>query len=1053
MATQREVAIILKAVDRASKTLRGIGSAAGAGFQRIAQHAEEASRGLIAVGAAATLALGIAVNTAANFQQEMANTASVVTATDSELQTMTDHAREMGRTTVFSARESAQAMYFLGSAGLDVNQIVGALSGTLELAAATQADLAFSSRTVVSTLSAYNLAAEESSRVSNVFAAAIGGSQATIDRLATSLSYIGPIAESINMSLESTVGVLGLLYNAGIDASTAGTAVRQAVAKLLDPSKEATETLNRLRVSVLDSEGALRPLVDIVRDLETAGLTTADAMRIFGVRAGPAMLTLVNQGADAIEAFTKEITGTNKAAEMAEKQLDTFKGQTRLLRSALEELQITIGDALIPTLREYTGIVTRITNETSAWANENPKLSKALVGIAASTGVAVLGFGGLLLSTAKITTAVTGLNTAIGTAGIGGLGLIAGIGALAAAILALQKREQDYLDHLKKVKPMISEAYNFQNVMEGNQKAAKEFSKLNDQIIKEQQDIRFLQEKIKEREDALFGMDPGITDPIHAYTKALEIAQARLIQLQEQMDRFLTARPGTGKPTIPGEIDDMTGVDIDRQKKLAAELLKERQRLTMSEREFNIAEAEQWAAERIKIAEGNADLIAQIEQVKTLKIGQIWKDYFDSEAESREQAYEMASALLDEHIREIEAADKKREAIENKRLAAMDAISIATLEAQGKMEEAALVRLANEVEAYQAAGVDRLTIEEYVAAQRAAISKRYEEEIIDKRQELSDRLYQQQLSMEQELADNINSLRESTFQMEQRRIEQMQQGYVSYIQAAIRIGRDLFSQQEGGWLHGIAGIIRYVTRMIAGYMKGRALEKLKQADQAQTTAQFLFNHGKEMLALAGKFALLGDIGRATLAGAQAIAAGQEAARLEVKAKGLQVQAGAMMTAAVAVEAAGEVAASGIDMAAESARNAAREQDEIARANERRYETEYRLKQRILELEGRTAEAERMALEHELAGYRESGINESLISRYEQLAGAGLPAGAGATGAVTGGATGGYVPGGAVVYQTNYFAGFTDTADETQLRELAKALQPFNEEISDQFSTA
>ena len=90
MASKREVSIIIRAIDKATRTLKGIGTAAGQGFKRIAQNADEAARALLAVGAATTLALGLAVSTAAAFQQEMANSQSVVAATSAELAILTD---------------------------------------------------------------------------------------------------------------------------------------------------------------------------------------------------------------------------------------------------------------------------------------------------------------------------------------------------------------------------------------------------------------------------------------------------------------------------------------------------------------------------------------------------------------------------------------------------------------------------------------------------------------------------------------------------------------------------------------------------------------------------------------------------------------------------------------------------------------------------------------------------------------------------------------------------------------------------------------------------
>ncbi len=375
---------------------------AGKAWEKHAKTVKAASIGMVAFGTAATVAFGLAVNEAATFQQSMVNTQAVVGATSEELAELTGFAREMGKATVFSATESATAMNRLGSAGLSTKEIMDSLKGTLDLAAATNADLAFTAQTVASTLSQYGLAAEESGRISNVFAATISASQATMDKLSTSMSIVGPVAKAVGLSLEETAGILGSLFNAGLDASTAGTSLRQSMAQLLKPTDDAKEALGRLNVETLDSQGKLRNLTDIIADLEVSGLSAADAMAIFGVRAGPGMLALVSQGADSIRDLTAAVTDTDKAAEIAALQIGTFQGQTKLLQSALSELKIEIGNQLLPVLTDYTTKLTGIINRTSDWTAANPKLTKTLVALGAALGLVVGGVGGLGLAAGPV---------------------------------------------------------------------------------------------------------------------------------------------------------------------------------------------------------------------------------------------------------------------------------------------------------------------------------------------------------------------------------------------------------------------------------------------------------------------------------------------------------------------------------------------------------------------------------------------------------------------------------------------------------------------------
>ena len=370
-------------------------------------------RSMAIAGAAIVAAFGMAIKTASQFEQSMANTASVAGATSEELKKLSNYAREMGEQSVFSASQAADAMYFLASAGMNVDQVMSALKGTLALAAATQSDLAFTAAAVAATLSQFGLDASEADRVANVFAATISMSQATMDKLATSMSYVGPMAKSMGMSLEDTVGILGNLYNAGYDASMAGTALRMAFTSLIEPNEKAQATLDKLGISIYDTSGKMRPFADIIDELARKGLSTADAMSIFGQRAGPAMLALVSQGEGAIKKLTDAVTGTDKASEMAEMQINTFQGAIKLLRSAFEELQITLVQDLMPAIKGLIEWVTEGIKKISDWMKANPELTATIVKITAGVGALMLVLGPLLMMLPGIVTGVGLLSAAI----------------------------------------------------------------------------------------------------------------------------------------------------------------------------------------------------------------------------------------------------------------------------------------------------------------------------------------------------------------------------------------------------------------------------------------------------------------------------------------------------------------------------------------------------------------------------------------------------------------------------------------------------------------
>jgi len=327
--------------------------------------------GTMAAGAVAAaplaLAAGLAQATsvAAGFEQSMANVASVTGGGADSIARLSEVAREAGASSVFSASEAGDAMYYLASAGMNADQISASLGDTLNLAAAGGMGLADATEIVTSTLAQYNMDANEAGRVSNVLAAAAAGSNTTIGQMGAGMSYAGPLANALGISLEDTSAAMMVLANAGIKGERGGTALRGVLSSLMDISPKAAEALDGMGLSVEDVDPALHSFDEIMATLQEHGMTSADAVKIFGREASSAAIKLV-EGADDINKFSDSITGTNKASQMAATQTETFQGAMKMLGSAVEEAEIAVGNALLPTL---TNAVTGFT-EGVRWATE-----------------------------------------------------------------------------------------------------------------------------------------------------------------------------------------------------------------------------------------------------------------------------------------------------------------------------------------------------------------------------------------------------------------------------------------------------------------------------------------------------------------------------------------------------------------------------------------------------------------------------------------------------------------------------------------------------------
>lgn len=413
-----DISSLSKGLQSASKSLQNVGKT----FTKIGGTLTASVTGpLLALGASI-------VSTSAQFEQSMANAASVAGATGEELQRMTDLAREMGSKTVFSASDAADALYYMASAGYKVDQMADSIEATLNLASATQYGLAETTDIVIATLNQFGLEASSAEKVTNVFASAIGNSMASMDKLSASMGYVGPVANSLGYSIEETVGALSVLYNAGYDGSTAGTTLRQAFVSLMNPSSAALSIFEELGLTYEELNPATNNFADIVERLGTAGLSTAQAMQIFGARGGPGMLALIGQGADAIRDMTQSITGTNKANEMAAIQLDTLTGQWKILKSEIEEIAISFGDVLIPMIRKFLNkYISPLTQKLMGLNDTQKQMIVKIAMIAAAIGPVMLivgkitsGVGTLIKIVPMLFSKITLIIMAIGLV-VGGL--------------------------------------------------------------------------------------------------------------------------------------------------------------------------------------------------------------------------------------------------------------------------------------------------------------------------------------------------------------------------------------------------------------------------------------------------------------------------------------------------------------------------------------------------------------------------------------------------------------------------------------------------------
>ena len=312
------------------------------------------------------------VKASSEFQAAMNNVRALTGAVGKSFDALKKQAKELGRTTQFTARQVADGMGFLAQAGFEANEILGAMPATLKLAAAAGLDLASSADIVSNVMAGFGQTVEELPASVDVLTKAFTSANTDLQQLGQAMKFAGPIAKSAGVSFEETAAALALMGNAGIQASMAGTGLRKIITSLQKPTGEARKIIKRLGISVFDSTGKMRSLIDILKQFEKAPRKPGDEITIFGQRAGPAFQVLLGQGSLALDIFTQKLENSGGTAdEIANIKMEGLRGAVLRLKSAFEGLQISIGETGV------TGAMTGMTEALTEFLTNLTKLTEA----------------------------------------------------------------------------------------------------------------------------------------------------------------------------------------------------------------------------------------------------------------------------------------------------------------------------------------------------------------------------------------------------------------------------------------------------------------------------------------------------------------------------------------------------------------------------------------------------------------------------------------------------------------------------------------------------
>jgi TP901 family phage tail tape measure protein len=359
------------------------------------------------LGAGAALAAGgvaLVAKAAADLETELTKAAAVSQGGMANFAAFKAAALDASSGSAASAKQAGESLKYLAMAGFDAQEAMTALPDTIRLASAAGVELGRSADIASDILTGFGLKAADLGHANDVLVLGFTRTNTTLELLAESMKYIGPAAQSTGQSIETMTAAVGLMANVGVKGSQAGTSIRMAMLRMIDPPKKARAALAELGVEVVDQQGKMRDFVDIIGDLERAQSRFGEAdfaskiSKVVGVEAVSGILGVINQGEGALRSLRDEMVAAKGTTKDLEAQmLQTFGGQWAILTGNIENLMAMVGDAFLPILKElsaeFTAFAVGLQQDQGAADEFSATLNAFIPAFAASIELAGLAVG------------------------------------------------------------------------------------------------------------------------------------------------------------------------------------------------------------------------------------------------------------------------------------------------------------------------------------------------------------------------------------------------------------------------------------------------------------------------------------------------------------------------------------------------------------------------------------------------------------------------------------------------------------------------------------
>lgn len=404
--------------------------------QRLNAWSSGARSAMISAFAIAT-PVALATKTFAEFDDQMRLVQAVTGATGAQFEKLTEQAKELGRTTSWTAAEAAQGMISLGRAGFKSDEIEASIAGVMDLARATGTEIGPATDIASNALRAFRLEASEMTRVVDVLTATANGSAQTLEDLGEAFKYVAPLAAETGLTIEDTAKIVGALANFGVRGSQAGTVLKAIQTRMASDSK-AQELYLDLGIDITDAEGNLRKVNDVLLELgdRLRNVPSGERLAMIKTLFGQYGLTGVAITTANFRELNDAIDNADGTAARTAQTMDAgLGGAIRIMESAIEGAAIAIGESLVPTLTKGVNTLEDAATRFTAFVQEHPNAITNVVKLTGSIGALS---AGVWLTTKAMSAAVSVVKLGVSTY----RGLSTAIGAVVGAQRAATAAEQ-----------------------------------------------------------------------------------------------------------------------------------------------------------------------------------------------------------------------------------------------------------------------------------------------------------------------------------------------------------------------------------------------------------------------------------------------------------------------------------------------------------------------------------------------------------------------------------------------------------------------------------